>query len=174
MASSVEQLTNPETPSSAPVRTKQPSASKDSYYSPKEVTYPVWKIGFCCRKDQNYKQSGALVFCTNDKCKNSAKLPAGHKKEFPIYRKWKSGDSNQIMLVHRRTAHQDELSAQGAQKDISTLKTSSLQQKVNKLFQKNTIVVFNEAKQNEMNKAIVYNCVIHCKQPLSRFKLVRF
>ena len=61
MASTVEQLLNP---LATPVDVEQPFAANDSYFVPKSVTSPVWKIRFRCRKDQNYKEHGALVFCT--------------------------------------------------------------------------------------------------------------
>ena len=95
------------------VMTQLPFAKTTSYFVPKTNTSQVWKIGFCCRSDQNYKAEGALVFCTNDnlKCKNSAGLPAWHKNEFPFFRKWKKGDSNQIMLLHCRNAQGEELAA---------------------------------------------------------------
>ena len=93
------------------VMTQQPFASITAYFFSKTDTSPVWTIGFRCRSDQNYKAEGALVFCTNDKCKNSAGLPAGHKNDFPFFREWKIGDSNQIMQVHCRNTHEGELSA---------------------------------------------------------------
>ena len=87
MASTVEQLLNPEAPLATPDDVMQPFAAKDSYFFPKSVTSPVWKIGFRCRKDQNCKEQGVLVFCTNVKCKNSGKLPAGHINGFPLQMK---------------------------------------------------------------------------------------
>ena len=59
------------------------------------------------------------------KCKNSGKLPVGHINEYPLQRKWKSGDCNQIMLLHCRSAHKDELEAIEAQKEKSTQKAAS-------------------------------------------------
>jgi hypothetical protein len=87
MASTVEQLLNPETPPATPAVVRQPFAAKDSYFIPKLATLPVWKIGFRFRIDRKYKEHGALVFCTNDKCKNSGKLPPGHINELTLQRK---------------------------------------------------------------------------------------
>ncbi len=43
----------------------------------------------------HYKRDGALVFGSLVDRKNSVGLPAGHKNEFHLYRKWKAGDNNQ-------------------------------------------------------------------------------
>ena len=108
----VESLLNDAPATSAdPIEIQQPFAASTCYYIPKTAISPVWKVGFRCRSDQDYKKDGALVFCTNDKCKNSASLPVGHKHEFPVFRKWKSGDSNQIMLILCRREHKDEFDA---------------------------------------------------------------
>ena len=32
-----------------------------------------------------------------------------------------------------------------------------------------SVIVFDQANQSELNKAIVYDCVVHDKLPLSRF-----
>ena len=110
--SAVDSLLNDaQAPLPDPVPIQQPFASSNSYFVPKSATSPVWKIGFRCRKDQDYKGDGALVFCSNVACKNSAGLPVGHKNEFPLSRKWKTGDSNQIMLIHCRGKHQAEFDA---------------------------------------------------------------
>jgi hypothetical protein len=105
------------------------------------------EIGFRCRKDQKYEVHGVLVFCTNEKCKNSGKLPPGHINEFPLQRKWKSGDSNQIMLIHCRSAHNGEMVFFEAQKEKSTLKAASLQPDVSKLLKKTSVILYNAAKQ---------------------------
>ena len=42
MASTVEQLLNPETLLATPVAVLQPFAAKESYFVPKSVTSPVW------------------------------------------------------------------------------------------------------------------------------------
>ena len=86
------------------------------------------------------------------KCKNSGKLPAGHINEFPLKRKWKSGDSNQIMLLHCRLAHKDELETIETLKEKSTQKSAMQQQDISKLLQKNSVVVYNAAKQKELNR----------------------
>jgi hypothetical protein len=100
---------------------KEPFSASTSYFVPRGASSPVWKIGFRCRQDQNYKKDGALVFCTNAKCKNSADLPKGHKNEFPLFRKWKSGDSNQIMLIHCK----DEFTLMESSTDASVTKAAS-------------------------------------------------
>ena len=156
-----------------PVPIQHPFAAKNSSYIPKSAsTSPVWKLGFRCRnlrKDQDYKKDGALVFCTNDACKNSAGLPTGHKYEFPVFKKWKSGDSNQIMLIHCRGQHAAELEAIISKAEVSVAKATSTQSDVRNMLTKKSGVVFDEVKQREINKAIVYNLVVHDKLPLSRF-----
>jgi hypothetical protein len=42
------------------------------------------------------------------------------KTEFPLFRKWKSCDSNQIMPIHCRSIHNDEITAVEPNKDAST------------------------------------------------------
>ena len=152
-----------------PVRIQQPFAANNSYFVPKSASSPVWKVGFRCRTDQDYKRDGALVFCTNVACKNSAGLPAGHKNKFPLSKKWKTGDSNQIMLIHCRGKHQAEFDGINSQAIASVDKAASAQSDVRTLLKKNSTVIFDEAKQRELNKAIVYNLVVHDKLPLSRF-----
>ncbi len=87
MASTVEQLLNPETPlaTGTPADVQQPQAfsAKDSYFVLKSVKSPVWKIGLAAGKPKSTKNMElTLVFCTNEKCKNSRKLPPGHINEF--------------------------------------------------------------------------------------------
>ena len=124
----VESLLNDAPATSAdPIEIQQPFAASTCYYIPKTAISPVWKVGFRCRSDQDYKKDGALVFCTNDKCKNSASLPVGHKHEFPVFRKWKSGDSNQIMLIHCRREHKDEFDAIGSKTQASVASSASRQ-----------------------------------------------
>jgi hypothetical protein len=157
-----------------PVPIQQPFAASNSYFVPKSATSPVWKIGFRCRKDQDYKRDGAFVFCTHVDCKNSARLPTGHKNEFPLHKKWKTGDSNQIMLIHCRGEHKAELDAMNSQVVASVAKAASNQPDVRTMLVRNSVVIFDEAKQRELNKAIVYNLVVHDKLPLSRFNSAGF
>ena len=156
------------------VTTQQPFASITAYFFSKTDTSPVWTIGFRCRSDQNYKAEGALVFCTNDKCKNSAGLPAGHKNEFPFFRKWKKGDSNQIMLLHYRNTHGEELAALVSKTKDSVGKAAPSQKDLRTMIQTKNPVVFIDARQRALNKAVVYNSVIHDKMPLSRFNSAGF
>jgi hypothetical protein len=129
-----------------PDRIQQPFAATTSYFVPKLASAPVWKVGFRCRSDQNYKSDGALVFCTNDKCKNSAGLPVGHKNEFPFSRKWKTGDGNQIMLIHCRNKHKEELAALDLQAQTSSTKAVSSQKDVREMLNSKSPVTFDEAK----------------------------
>ena len=155
------------------VTTQQPFPADTSYFVPKKSFSPVWKIGFRCRSDQNYKVDGALVFCTNDKCKNSASLPAGHRNEFPLSRKWKKGDSNQIMQVHCRNTHEGELSALVSKAKDSVVKTvtASSQKDLRTMIQAKYPVIFSDVKMHALNKAVVYNSIIHNKMPLFQIQL---
>ncbi len=74
--------------------------------------------------------------------------------EFPLQRKWKSGDCNQIMLLHCRSAHKDELETIEAQKEKSTQK-DALQQDVSKMLQKSSVILYNAAKQKELNRVVL-------------------
>ncbi len=108
-----------------------------------------------------------MVFCSNVACKNNAGLPVGHKNEFPLSRKWKTGDINQIMLLHCRSKHQAEFDAINSQAIASVDKAASTQSDVRIMLKKNSIVMFEEAKlfkrELELNKEIVYNFVVHDK-----------
>ena len=142
------------------VTTQQPFAATTSYFAPETNTPPVWQIGFRCRSDQNYRAEGALVLCTNDKCKNSAGLLAGHKNEFPLFGRWKKGDSNQIMLLHCRNAHGEELTALDSKTKDSVVKAASSQKDLRIMIQTKYPVVFSDARQRAMNKAVVYHSII--------------
>lgn len=101
---------------------QQPFSAKEFYFIPKGASSPVWKIGFRCRKDQDYKTDKSLVFCTHDKCKSSGNYPSGHQKEFPVFKRWKTGQSNQIMKVHCNLAHKDEFHAIIVREDTTVAK----------------------------------------------------
>jgi hypothetical protein len=73
------------------------------------------------------------------------------------------------MLLHCRSAHKDELETIEAQKEKSTQKDALRQQDVSKMLQKSSVISYNSAKQKELNRAVVYNTVIHDEMPLTRF-----
>ena len=101
---------------------QQPFSAKEFYFIPKGASSPVWKIGFRCRKDQDYKTDKSLVFCTHDKCKSSGNYPSGHQKEFPVFKRWKTGQSNQVMKVPCNLAHKDEFHAIIVREDTTVAK----------------------------------------------------
>ena len=101
MASTVEQLLNPETPLATPADVRQPFAAKDSYFVPKSVTSPVWKIGFRCRKDQSIKNMELLSSAQMRSARTAGSFLLDTLMNFTYKEKRKSSDSNQpeIMLL---------------------------------------------------------------------------
>ncbi len=73
------------------------------------------------------------------------------------------------MLIHCRGKHQAEFDGINSQAKASMDKAVSTQSDVRTLLKENSTVIYDEAKQRELNKAIVYNLVVNDKLSLTRF-----
>ena len=67
------------------------------------------------------------------------------------------------MLIHCRGKHQAEFDGINSQAKASVDKAVSTQSDVRTLLKKSSTIIFDEAKQRELNKAIVYNLVVSFK-----------
>ena len=109
MASTVEQLLNPETPLATPADVRQPFAAKDSYFVPKSVTSPVWKIGFRCRKDQSIKNMELLSSAQMRSARTAGSFLLDTLMNFTYKESGNPVIAISLRLCFFRLAHKDEI-----------------------------------------------------------------
>jgi hypothetical protein len=77
------------------------------------------------------------------------------------------------MIYRCMSDHKEECEALKKSKSPAA-KAASIQPDLRSLLKPKSVKIFGEAKQHELNKAVVFNCVVHDKRPLCRFDSAGF
>jgi hypothetical protein len=161
-------LHNAPAPPPDPVLIQQPFAS---YLFLNQQLFQFGNLGFAAEKTKIIKESGLWFFARMSPVRTVPACQLGIKTNF-LYPE--NGKQVTVMLIRCRGKHQAEFDAVNSPAIASVDKAASIQADVRTMLKKSSIVMFEETKQRERNKAIVYNLVVHDKLPLSRFNSAGF
>ena len=159
MASTVEQLLNPETPLATPADVRQPFAAKDTYFVPKSESHLLFgKLDFAAGKTKSIKNMELLSSAQMRSARTAGSFLLDTLMNFTYKESGNPVIAISLRLCFFRSAHKDEIESfeEQIKNDVEGCFTSTRCQLL-----KTSVIAFNATKKKELNRAVVYNTVIH-------------